>query len=374
LTVTDQAARGVTETDLSLICVGTPSAPNGELDLGFVLKVCFDIGQAIRDKKTPHIVVLRSTLLPGSIQGSILPLLERSSGKSEGEGFHLVINPEFLREGTSVQDFHKPPKTVIGAFSEEAGDTVAALYEGIEAPLIRTTPEVAEMVKYADNLYHATKIVFANEIGRLCKSLGLDSHAVMNIFLQDTKLNVSPAYLKPGFAFGGSCLPKDIRAMLYFGKKHDVETPLLASLIQSNRRHVDLAFRLIQGSSGRKAVALLGLSFKSGTDDLRESPLVDLVEILLGKGYPVRIYDPNVALSRLLGANKAYIEAHLPHIGELIVNSAEEALDGAELIVLGNRVPEYKKIVEDQAKGRPVVDLVRLFDKPSDEGYQGIAW
>ncbi len=288
LTVTDQAARGVTETDLSLICVGTPSAPNGELDLGFVLKVCFDIGQAIRDKKTPHIVVLRSTLLPGSIQGSILPLLERSSGKSEGEGFHLVINPEFLREGTSVQDFHKPPKTVIGAFSEEAGDTVAALYEGIEAPLIRTTPEVAEMVKYADNLYHATKIVFANEIGRLCKSLGLDSHAVMNIFLQDTKLNVSPAYLKPGFAFGGSCLPKDIRAMLYFGKKHDVETPLLASLIQSNRRHVDLAFRLIQGSSGRKAVALLGLSFKSGTDDLRESPLVDLVEILLGKGYPVR--------------------------------------------------------------------------------------
>jgi GDP-mannose 6-dehydrogenase len=373
LRATSDAAEAIRGSELSLICVGTPSSANGSLNLQHVRNVCRDIGTAIKEKSAFHLVVMRSTMLPGSMRSTVIPELERASGLKAGEGFGVCNNPEFLREGTAVHDFYHPPKTVVGELIPGNGDRVVEIYSKLDAPMIRTTVDVAEMVKYVDNTWHALKVAFGNEIGRLCKSLELDSHTVMDIFVQDRKLNLSPAYLKPGFAFGGSCLPKDVRALSYMAKTNDVDMPIVNAILPSNVQQVELALQMVQ-ASGVKTIGLLGLSFKAGTDDLRESPLVELVERLIGKGYDIRIFDRNVNLAHLFGANREYILNHIPHIAELFVDSLDAAVDHGALIIVGNRAEEFVEPLEQLSGGKKVLDLARLFDRRSDDRYSGLSW
>ena len=322
LTATGSAAEAVAASEMSLVCVGTPSRRNGSLDTGAVERVCEEIGIAIAAKGTPHLVVIRSTILPGTMRGLVIPTLERTSGLKLGAGLQVANNPEFLRESTAVYDYDNPPKTVVGAEDPADACAVLALYETLPGPKIATQLEVAEMVKYADNAWHAVKVAFGNEIGNVAKAVGVDGWEVMDIFCQDEKLNISPAYLRPGFAFGGSCLPKDVRALTAKGRELDLDLPLLASLIPTNTRQIDRALEIIAGKQSRE-IAFLGISFKAGTDDLRESPQVALVERLIGKGHSLRIYDRNVHLARLVGANRAYIEGVIPHIAELLSDDLE---------------------------------------------------
>jgi GDP-mannose 6-dehydrogenase len=304
----------------------------------------------------------------------VIPTLEASSGRRAGAEFGVCINPEFLREGTAVHDFFNPPKTVIGEFSRASGDLLANLYTRLTAPLIRTDIETAEMVKYADNAWHALKVGFANEIGNLCKGLEVDSHRVMEIFCQDTKLNLSPYYLKPGFAFGGSCLPKDLRALLYKAKTLDVSLPILAAILPSNEQQIERGVRAVV-EKGSKKVGVLGFSFKAGTDDLRESPVVELTERLIGKGFDLRIYDKNVNLARIHGANRDYILNHIPHISRLMVSSIEEVLNHAGTIIIGNAAPEFRDIPKRLDDGQTIIDFVRITDSRSISGvYEGICW
>ena len=318
----------VMNSNISLVCVGTPSQLNGNLDLSHVRKVCEQIGAAIKEKSAFHVVVARSTMLPGSMRTVVIPALESYSGKKAGVDFGVCNNPEFLREGTAVFDYYNPPKTVIGETDTKAGELLMQLYTKMTAPLIRTEVETAEMVKYADNTWHAVKVAFANEIGNLCKAEGIDGHKVMEIFCQDTKLNLSPYYMKPGFAFGGSCLPKDVRALMYKGKSLDMELPLINAILPSNQRQIEKGINMIVNKGYRK-IGILGFSFKAGTDDLRESPLVAVIEYLLGKGYELKLYDRNVSLAALTGANQDYILNHIPHISKLMASSMEEVLDFA---------------------------------------------
>lgn len=373
LRATLSAREAILRSDVSLICVGTPSRPNGSLDLGYIYKVAEEIGAALRDRHDYHVVVVRSTVMPGTA-AEVQTILERRSGKKASVGFGVVVNPEFLREGSAVADYMNPPFTLLGGYDARALDLVAGLYDGLQAPVVRAETRVAEMVKYANNAFHATKISFANEIGNICKALGIDSHKVMEIFCRDHKLNLGAYYLKPGFAFGGSCLPKDLRALTFRAKELDVEAPLLQSLIPSNslqvRRVVDQLLRW----KARK-LGFLGLSFKGGTDDLRESPIVEVVETMVGKGYDVRIYDSNVSLARLFGANKEYIEREIPHIDRLMCSTVDEVLDHADAVVIGNRSPEFDRVVETVPPGLRVLDLVRVKDEPPTfEGYDGICW
>jgi len=375
LRATTDVGEAIAATEMSLVCVGTPSGPDGGLDVGYVRRVSEQIGEAIRDKDDYHLVVVRSTVLPGTVDSVVAPALAEHSGKEWGEGFGVCFHPEFLREGSSVKDFRNPPKIVIGANDARSADMLAGLYDGFDAPLFKVQIRAAEMVKYADNAFHALKVVFGNEIGALCKSLDIDSHAVMEIFCQDTKLNISRSYLMPGFAYGGSCLPKDLRALMHMARTNNVSLPMLGSLDISNEHHLRRGLDMVLQAEGR-SVALLGLSFKRGTDDLRESPLVELAERLLGKGYSIRIYDENVMVSRLRGGNKAYIEQRLPHIAELMVDDLDAAIESAEVVVIGANNPEFREAL-DRAAGNPaVIDLVRLFDAPpGDAGrYTGLCW
>jgi GDP-mannose 6-dehydrogenase len=374
LRATVDAREAVAATDLSMICVGTPSQLNGNLDLKFVRRVSEQIGNALRDKSDFHVVVCRSTVLPGSMRSIILPVLEECSGKRAGVDFGLCNNPEFLREGSAVHDFDHPPKIVIGQIDARSGDLVAGLYGGVDAPMVRTGVETAEMVKYVDNVWHALKICFANEIGNLCKALGLDSHEVMDIFCRDTKLNLSPCYLKPGFAFGGSCLPKDVRALTYKARTLDLDLPMLNSILGSNERQIGEAFRMITGF-GHRRIGVLGLSFKPGTDDLRESPMVELVERLLGKGYDVLIFDENVRLANLTGANRDYILNHIPHIAPLLTEDPGRVMEHGRVIVVGTKTPTSQALVGQVKDGQILVDLARIVDRRSDaDKYQGICW
>ncbi len=367
----EEAVRG---SEMSLICVGTPSQLNGSLDLKYIRRVCEEIGAAIKSKNDFHVVVARSTMLPGSMRSVVIPTLEEFSGKKAGQGFGVCINPEFLREGTAVYDFYNPPKTVIGEIDARSGDLLAGVYKDLKAPLIRTTIETAEMVKYTDNVWHALKVGFANEIGNVCKALGIDGHKVMDIFCQDTKLNLSPYYMKPGFAFGGSCLPKDVRALTYKAKSMDVEVPILNAILLSNERQVERGLRMIM-DKGSKKVGILGFSFKAGTDDLRESPVVEVIERLLGKGYDLRLYDRNVKLASLVGANRDYILNRIPHISRLMVASIDEVLAFAETIVIGNGDKEFGGVVDRLRDGQVMVDLVRITNNQSVPGkYDGICW
>jgi GDP-mannose 6-dehydrogenase len=375
LSATQDVQEAVQGSDISLICVGTPSQPNGSLDLKYVRKVCEEIGAALKGKDAFHVVVARSTMLPGSMRSIVIPVLEEFSGKQAGVDFSVCNNPEFLRESTAVFDYYNPPKTVIGETDSAAGDALASLYAHLDAPLVRTSVETAEMVKYTDNVWHALKVGFANEIGNICKAVGIDGHEVMDIFCKDTKLNLSPYYMKPGFAFGGSCLPKDVRALTYKARSSDIDTPILNAIIPSNNRQIEKGLEMII-EKGSKKVGILGFSFKAGTDDLRESPLVEVIERLIDKGYDIRLYDKNVKIASLVGANKDYILNHIPHISGLMADSVDEVLEYADTIVIGNGAEEFRAVAARIPVGKCVVDLVRIIDRCSsaEDGYDGICW
>jgi GDP-mannose 6-dehydrogenase len=374
LRATEDPAEAIQASELSFVCVGTPSQTNGNLDLHYIRRICEQIGRVLKDKAAHHTVIIRSTILPGTMHGIVLPVLEEFSEKKAGIDFGICHNPEFLREGSAVRDFYAPPKTVIGELDEASGSILVELYKQLDAPLIRTSLATAEMVKYVDNSWHALKIGFANEIGNVCKVLGVDAHVVMEIFCQDKKLNLSPAYLLPGFAFGGSCLPKDLRALAYTAKMHDLELPILTSILPSNEIQVNRGLQLIM-HKGHKKIGVLGFSFKAGTDDLRESPVIEVIERLLGKGYDLRIYDKNVNIASLVGANRDFILNRIPHISRLMVNHVDAILDHAETIVIGNKDPDFRDVPNKLRNGQSIVDFVRITDSRSgNDKYDGICW
>ena len=373
LTVTDDCRRAVAQSDISLICVGTPSQPNGSLKTEYVERVCAQIGQAVRDKSAYHSIVVRSTVLPGTTRGLIVPALETACGGSAGNAFGISTNPEFLREGVSIRDFHQPPFTIIGTDSAAEFARVARMYEGLPGRVIHAKLDTAEAVKYGCNIFHALKITFANEMGMLCGRLGLDSGEVLDIITQDTKLNISDKYLKPGFAFGGSCLPKDLRASTCHGRRHDTPLPMFEAALASNRAQIDAAAQRIM-SLGPKRIAMMGISFKEGTDDLRESPLVALAERLIGRGFDLRVYDPNVQYAALYGANKTFIDQELPHLKRILVD-ANAALDHAQVIVFGHRAKTYEQVLSKLRPRHHVFDLVRIAQRDTVPGaYTGLYW
>jgi GDP-mannose 6-dehydrogenase len=361
--------------DVSFVSVGTPSNENGSFGLSQILRVAEQIGVLLASTEHFHVINIRSTVLPGTIEEKIIPLLEACSGKKVGQGFGVCVNPEFMRETTAIHDYYHPPLTVIGATDQRSGDLVASLYKRIDAPVERCSLRSAEMMKYACNAFHALKITFANEIGNFCKASGIDSHEVMGIVCKDTKLNLSPYYLKPGFAFGGSCLPKDLRALLYESKLKDVEIPMLNSILSSNRLQVERAVNQVR-KTGKNKIGVLGLSFKPGTDDLRESPIVSLIENLIGKGYSISIYDEEVSLARIHGANKRYIEHSIPHISSLLKERIEEVVAQSEVLVVAKKVKSFEESVAGLNHGSIIIDLVRIFSDPSSRPayYEGICW
>jgi len=375
LRATTDTAEAIRDSEVSLLCVGTPSHKNGSLDLSYLERVSEQVGAALKDKSTYHVVVVRSTVLPGTTHGVVIPALERASGKKYGDGFGVSVNPEFLREGTALKDFRKSPLTVVGHNHAADASGTIALYQAIDAPLVSTSIRVAEMMKYASNTWHALKVCFANEIGNLCKRLDIDSHEVMDIFCRDEKLNLSAYYLKPGFAFGGSCLPKDVRALQYRAKEVDVELPVISSILPSNKLQIEHAFNQVM-ETGRKNIGLLGFSFKAGTDDLRESPIVILAEALLGKGCTLRIYDRNVSLARLVGANKDYIDRQIPHLSSLLCDTIAEVVEQSEVVVVGNQSPEFADALMKTRSEQIVIDLVRVpvFGSLVPAEYRGICW
>jgi GDP-mannose 6-dehydrogenase len=373
-TATTDADAAVAESEVSMVSVGTPSSRTGTPSLEAIDHVAVQIGEAIARKSAPHAVVIRSTVPPGTVTDRIAPTLMRASDRKFGEGLELLDNPEFLREGRAVADFEKPPFTLIGASSDGAVAVARALYDGIEAPFIVTDERTAESIKYLCNIFHAVKIGFANEVGAVLKGLGIDARVALEVFCQDRVLNISPAYLRPGFAFGGSCLPKDLRGFLAFAAGEHVETPFLGSLLAANARHVDRAFDMIV-KGGRRRIAFFGLSFKPGTDDMRESPLVALAEKLIGKGYELAIYDRDVELARLTGANKTFIAHEIPHLGRLLKQTVEETLEGAGVIVIGHVGKSESAAIAAQHGGRTIVDLQGVGElELAGTDYQGICW
>lgn len=366
----------VLNSDVSFLCVGTPSLRNGKLDLGHIEPVCRDIGHILKKKDGFHLVVLRSTVLPGTAETIVVPALEKSSEKRFGQGFGVCVNPEFMREGTAVSDFLEPAMTIIGAADSKHGTVLREIYKWAPGRIFETSFRSAEMVKYVCNAWHAVKVSFANEVGTLAKELGVDAEAVVEIFTADGKLNISPTYLKPGFAFGGSCLPKDVRALNYRAKELDLNLPLFQSILPSNEEHFERAVEMVL-ETGKKKIAVLGLSFKAATDDLRESPQVQLVKRLLGEGRQIRIWDDNVSLGRLIGSNRQYIEEVIPHIGSLLSTSLPDVLKDAEVIVIGTRGVDRDELRHSLRSDHTVIDLVNLERalRPKTSGiYEGICW
>jgi GDP-mannose 6-dehydrogenase len=372
--VTDDAALAVRDSELSLICVGTPSLPNGGQDLQALGRCLVELGTAMRTKGGYHVFVVRSTVLPGTLDDVVIPLLEQHAGKTVGLDFDVCFQPEFLREGSSIHDFDHPPFTVVGGTSERATKLVGEAAGG-EGSVVTCSFRTAEMLKYACNAFHAVKITFANEIGRLCQARGVDPHAVMDLFCRDTRLNLSRAYLRPGFAYGGSCLPKDLRALRHLAARHDVVLPMLTAVTPSNDVQIEHALRLVL-ETGRRQVGMIGLSFKPGTDDLRESPLVVLAERFIGKGLTLRIWDPDVSVSRLSGANRRYIEEAVPHIGSLLVEDLEAVVEGAQALVVSLTTEPVLRALETHL--RPdhfILDLANLSNRGALRGtYRGVCW
>jgi len=370
LTATLDATEAVASSDISFICVGTPSRPNGALDLSGVDTVAAEIGRAIRVKAEPHTVILRSTVVPGTTKEVVATRIAEGAGNV---AFSVAFNPEFLREGSAVADFNAPAKTVIGTFDDETAETVVSLYRDLPGPKITTDVEIAELVKYVDNSWHALKVAFGNEIGVIAKTLGIDSHDVMDVFFQDKRLNISPAYLRPGFAFGGSCLPKDLRALTYLARKHDLNLPILNNILESNQMLVDRGVDWILSRSGKR-IAFLGISFKSGTDDVRESSFVELVERLIGKGREVRIFDPNVKVAQLIGANRSYLMQVIPHIANLMVSDIIDAVSWAETIVTTVTDPVYEAGIADIRPDQTVLDFARFNSGDCERRREGFLW
>jgi GDP-mannose 6-dehydrogenase len=376
LHATTDSAAAIHQTEISFVSVGTPSQKNGKLDLRGMEHVCHEIGEALKSKSAYHTIVIRSTVLPGTTESIIVPALEKASGKKAGQDFAVCFVPEFLREGSAVKDFFEPPFTILGGMDSKQIAPVRELFAWATTPIYETSPSSAEMVKYVCNAFHALKVGFANEIGSLCKEMKLDTETVAKVFVTDTRLNISPAYLKPGFAFGGSCLPKDLRALTYKAKELDLKLPLLESLMPSNTEHIERAVASILNSKKRK-VGMLGLSFKPGTDDLRESPLVQLAKRLLGEGCELQIWDQSVSLGRLIGSNRQFIHDEIPHLGSLLREDANSVIKSSEVVVLGTKAIDKKTLVSQMSAGQKLVDLVNL-DKESrfsDRAeYEGICW
>ncbi len=372
LTATQDGTAAVHNSDISLITVGTPSNHNGSLDLKYIRRVSQNIGAALATKDDYHLIIERSTVLPGTVMDTVVPLLEEHSGKSAGDGFGVSMNPEFLRESSAIRDYDNPGQIVIGEFDRRSGDVVAELYQTVDAPVVRTSIATAEMVKYVYNTFHAVKIAFANEVGNLCKAHDIDGREVMDIFCRDTELNISAAYLKPGFAFGGSCLPKDTRALRYRAQERDVDIPLLNSLLSSNQRQIERGINMVE-RTGRNKIGILGLSFKSGTDDVRESPMVPLIETLVGRGYDVRVYDESIKLSDLVGANKSFLEREIPHIASLMLPTVEEVVSHAEVVVM---TPAFREAPPAISEDQTLIDLNgnSQFNGTLRGSYEGICW
>jgi GDP-mannose 6-dehydrogenase len=376
LTATTDAATAVLQSHLSFLCVGTPSLRNGKLDLGHLEPVCREIGETLRRKQSFHLIVLRSTVLPGTAETIVIPALEKASGKVMGRDFGVCVNPEFMREATAIADFMEPSITVIGANDPAHSQLLREVYAWVPGRIFETSFRSAEMVKYVCNSWHAVKVSFANEVGALAKELHVDAEAVTEIFTADTKLNVSARYLSPGFAFGGSCLPKDVRALNYRGKELDLELPLLSSVLASNESHLERAVAMVL-TAGKKKIAVLGLSFKAATDDLRESPQVELVKRLIGEGREIQIWDDNVSLGRLIGSNRQYIEQAIPHIGSLLNSDLKQVLNAAEIVVLATRGIDRDTLNSSLRPDQIVIDLVN-FEKSrrptASPSYEGICW
>ena len=368
LSVTLDPHLAVLKSELSIICVGTPSTPNGEMNSYYVETVGKEIGEAIKSKEAYHVVVIRSTMLPGTTRNKIIPIIEKASGKAAGKDFGICFNPEFLRETSAVDDFNNPPKTIIGELNQRSGEILFALYKDIPAPIFRTTIELAEMLKYADNAWHALKISYANEIGSICKAIGVDSHKLMNIFCQDIKLNVSPLYLKPGFAFGGSCLPKDLRAITSLGQKLKLKIPLLESILPSNEFHMERALQIIH-NVGAKRIGIVGVTFKAGTDDVRESPSIKLIEVLIKEGFNVNIYDENISLLSLMGENQKFLLAHIPVFPNLVKDNVRDFCEAVDVFIITQNTPKYRDIIKNRRKGQIVIDLVHLEECMQDKDY-----
>lgn len=376
LRATSNSEDAVLNSDLSFLCVGTPSLRNGKLDLGHIQPVCEDIGRVLKTKDSFHLVVVRSTVLPGTAETIVVPALEKSSGKKLGKDFGVCVNPEFMREGTAVTDFLEPSVTVIGASESAHSACLREVYKWVPGRIFETSFRSAEMVKYICNAWHAVKVSFANEVGALAKELSVDTAAVVEIFTADTKLNISPTYLKPGFAFGGSCLPKDVRALNYRAKELDLNLPLFQSILPSNDQHLDRALEMVL-ATGKRKVGMLGLSFKAATDDLRESPQVQLVKRLLGEGREIRIWDDNVSLGHLIGSNRLYIEEVIPHVGSLLSESMSEVIAGADVVVIATRGLNSNELRACLRPEQVVIDLVNLERgaRPATSGtYEGICW
>jgi GDP-mannose 6-dehydrogenase len=376
LRATTDAASAVLHSEISLICVGTPSQPNGKLDLSHVKNVCREIGQVLRPSNKFHSVVLRSTVLPGTTENIVVPILEEASGKRAGRDFAVCYNPEFIREGTAVADFFEPPFTVLGASDHSHFSPLRDVYEGVRSRVFETSLAGAEMVKYACNAFHALKVSFANELGTLCKAFGVDTQSVNEIFISDTRLNISAAYLSPGFAFGGSCLPKDLRALTYRAKELDLHLPLLDGVLLSNAQHIERAVESVLRAKVRK-VGVVGLSFKAGTDDLRESPLVQLIKRLLGEGLEICIWDRDVSLGSLIGSNRQYIQEVIPHIGLLLRPTLEEVVQMSDIILIGTKAVDQQALQALLRAEQTVIDLVNLNSSQRPHGafvYDGICW
>jgi len=375
LSATSDVAMAIANSDLSMICVGTPSRANGSLELQYIRNSVADVANALKDRTSYHVVTIRSTMLPGTLEEVVLPLLEEKSGKKVGDEIGLCVNPEFLREGTAIADYRNPPFTLVGAWDEKSAAPLQQVYRDLDQPFLQVEIREAEMVKYSCNIFHALKVGFANEIGVMCKALQIDSHKVMDIFKQDKELNISTSYLTPGFAFGGSCLPKDLRAVTHKAKQLDVSIPILEAILPSNQIHIDRAFKLVQKTNCKK-IGILGLSFKAGTDDLRESPIVQLAEQLLGKGYEILIYDANVIMANLLGANKQFIEQVIPHLAKLLNGSLDAVVESSDVLILGQGMGEFDGLQNKITDKHHIIDLVRALENSSDtqSHYQGICW
>ena len=373
--VSSDVRQAVHDSEISLVCVGTPSAGNGSQDQSAILRMAHELGQALRDKAEPHVLVLRSTLVPGTVEDVLRPIIEQQSGKKDGEGFFLCFQPEFLREGSSIRDYDHPPLTVVGANHAFGVERLRALFGHLPCKFVHTSVRSAEMMKYCCNNFHALKITFANETARLCDALGVNAFEVMDLVCQDTQLNISRAYLRPGFAFGGSCLPKDLRATTHLAKMRDVEVPMLAGIMPSNRAHLELALGKLL-STGKRKIGFIGLSFKTGTDDLRESPLVTLAEQLIGKGIALSIYDPEVHLARLLGANRHFLEKHLPHIGQMLQADLDSVIDSSEVLVMGSTDPAVCAALQQRCRPDQVVlDLVHIANPAALRArVEGLCW
>jgi GDP-mannose 6-dehydrogenase len=371
ISATTDNIQAVKDTDVSIICVGTPSTGNGHLNLDYIYNTARGIGEALKEKDRFHVIAIRSTVLMGTNQ-KVGQLIEEASGKKRNEAFAVVSNPEFLREGSAVKDYYNPPVTVIGSENEKALEIMAGIYSKVDAPIEKTDIKVAEIIKYVNNSFHALKITFANEVGNICKKLGIDSHKVMDLFCKDTHLNISPYYFKPGFAYGGSCLPKDLKALNTIAHDAYLNSPVLDAIERSNQNQKRTAFEMIT-SKGKKKVGILGLSFKKGTDDLRYSPIVEVTESLLGKGYEICIFDEKVNLSNITGTNKHYIDTRIPHLSRLLKSSLEDVVESSELLVISQNDERFEKLI-DQYPDKQFIDLVRVVDESRNHNYEGIGW